>query len=47
LVTSSPYFYIALTAMIIGTQLFLAGFVAEMVARNASERNKYQVEKKI
>jgi len=47
LVTSSPYFYIALTAMIIGTQLFLAGFVAEMVARNASERNKYQVEKTI
>jgi glycosyltransferase involved in cell wall biosynthesis len=47
LVTSSPYFYIALTAMIIGTQLFLAGFVAEMVARNSSERNKYQVEKTI
>jgi len=47
LVTSSPYFYIALTAMIIGTQLFLAGFIAEIIARNSSERNKYQVEKKI
>jgi glycosyltransferase involved in cell wall biosynthesis len=47
LVTSSPYFYIALTAMILGTQLFLAGFIAEIVARNSSERNKYQVEKKI
>ena len=47
LVTSSPYFYIALTAMILGTQLFLAGFLAEIIARNSSERNKYQVEKKI
>ena len=47
LVTSSPYFYIALTAMIIGTQLFLAGFLAEIIARNSSDRNKYQVEKKI
>lgn len=47
LVTNSPYFYIALVAMILGTQLFLTGFVAEIIARNSSERNKYQIEKKI
>ncbi len=47
LITSSPYFYIALTAMIIGTQLFLTGFVAEIVARNSTDRNKYQIEKEI
>jgi glycosyltransferase involved in cell wall biosynthesis len=44
LVTSNPYFYLALTAMIIGTMLFLTGFVAELVSRSASERNKYHVE---
>lgn len=44
LVTNSPYFYIALTCMIMGTQLFLAGFLAELVARNAPSRNKYGVE---
>lgn len=47
LVTSSPYFYIALTSMIIGTQLFLAGFLAELVSRSSPERNKYQIEKKV
>jgi len=47
LVTDSPYFYLALTTMILGTQLFLAGFLGEMIARNSSERNKYQVEKEI
>ncbi|SMO86094.1 Glycosyltransferase involved in cell wall bisynthesis [Saccharicrinis carchari] len=47
LVTTSPYFYIALTSMIIGTQLFLAGFLAELVSRNNTERNKYQIEKKV
>lgn len=47
LVTDSPYFYLALTAMILGTQLFLTGFVAELVSRNSQERNKYQVEKEI
>jgi len=44
LVTSTPYFYLALTSMIIGTQLFLAGFVAELVSRNAAERNDYKLE---
>ena len=47
LVTDSPYFYFAITAMIIGTQLFLAGFVGELVTRNAPERNNYKVEKEI
>jgi len=40
-------FYIALTAMVIGVQLFLAGFIAEMVSRNAYDRNNYQVEKEV
>lgn len=47
LVTSNPYFYIALTCMILGTQLFLAGFVADLVSRSASDRNVYRIEKKI
>ena len=38
-------FYIALTSMIIGVQLFLAGFIAEMISRNTYDRNNYQVEK--
>ena len=44
LVTNSPYFYIALTMMILGTQLFVAGFLGELVSRNAPERNNYQIE---
>ena len=40
-------FYLSLTAMIIGTQLFLAGFLGELISRNAPERNNYQIEKKI
>lgn len=47
LVTESPYFYLALTAMIIGTQLFLAGFVGELISRNAPERNNYKIEKEL
>ena len=47
LVTSSPYFYIALTMMILGTQLFVAGFLGELISRNAPERNNYQIEKTI
>ncbi|MCG8582349.1 MAG: glycosyltransferase family 2 protein [Bacteroidales bacterium] len=47
LVTDSPYFYIALTSMIIGTQLFLAGFLAELVSRNGHERNLYQVSERL
>ena len=45
LVTESPYFYISLTMMILGTQLFLAGFLGELISRNASGRNNYQIEK--
>ena len=44
LVTSSPYFYIALTMMILGTQLFVAGFLGELISRNAPGRNNYQIE---
>jgi glycosyltransferase involved in cell wall biosynthesis len=47
LVTRSPYFYIALTMMILGTQLFVAGFLGELISRNAPERNNYQIEKEI
>ncbi len=47
LVTDQPLFYIALTAMIIGAQLFLAGFVAELVSRSSPERNHYRVAERI
>tara|TARA_B100001964_G_scaffold92956_1_gene104333 strand:- start:635 stop:1582 length:948 start_codon:yes stop_codon:yes gene_type:complete len=40
-------FYIALTSMIIGVQLFLAGFIAEMISRDSYDRNNYQVEKEV
>ena len=43
LVTDSPYFYISLTTMILGTQLFLAGFVGELVVRNSPRRNEYEI----
>ena len=45
LVTNSPYFYIALTMMILGTQLFVAGFLGELISRNAEGRNDYKIEK--
>ena len=44
LVTSSPWFFISLTAMIIGTQMFLAGFIAELISRDSPNRNKYKIE---
>ena len=47
LVTDSPYFYISLTMMILGTLLFLAGFLGELVSRNSPERNHYRVEEEI
>ncbi|MEB0260409.1 MULTISPECIES: glycosyltransferase family 2 protein [unclassified Mucilaginibacter] len=43
-VTENPLFYIALVAMILGSQLFLTGFVAELVSRNSHDRNNYQIE---
>ena len=47
LITSSPWFYIALTTMLIGTQLFLAGFLGDLISRSSSNRNDYQIEKTI
>lgn len=44
LVTDSPYFYIALIMMVIGTQLFLSGFLGEMIARTSPNRNDYKLE---
>jgi hypothetical protein len=43
LVTNSPYFYLALTAMILGTQLFLTGFLGELITRHAPDRNHYEI----
>lgn len=43
LVTDSPYFYLSLTSMILGTQLFLAGFIGELVVRNSQGRNHYEI----
>ena len=47
LITNSPYFYLALTSMLLGTQLFLAGFLGEMITRNSSERNNYKIEEEL
>ena len=45
LITSSPYFYLALVGMLLGTQMFLTGFLGELISRNAQERNNYKIEK--
>jgi glycosyltransferase involved in cell wall biosynthesis len=45
LITDSPWFYIALTTMLIGTQLFLAGFLGDLISRSSQGRNDYQIEK--
>ena len=47
LVTDLPYFYIALTCILLGAQLFLSGFLAEMITRNSADRNNYIIEKEI
>ena len=47
LVTTSPFFYISLTAMIIGSQLFLSGFIGELISRNSPNRNNYKIEQEI
>ena len=47
LVTTSPYFYIALTVMVIGSFLFLTGFLGELVNRNSSDRNNYLIKDKV
>lgn len=45
--TNRPAFYIALAIMVIGMQLFLAGFIAELIGRNSAERNSYLIEEKL
>lgn len=45
--SNRPVFYIALTAMIVGSQLFLAGFLGELIARNSAGRNQYLIEEKL
>jgi hypothetical protein len=45
--TDQPLFYLALVAIVVGSQMFLAGFVAELVGRNAPERNQYLIEKEL
>ena len=47
LVTNTPYFYIALTMMLLGTQMFLSGFVGELISRSNIERNKYHIAEEI
>lgn len=47
LITDISYFYLALTCILLGTQLFLAGFLAEMISRNASERNNYIIDQEL
>lgn len=46
-VTDQPLFYIAMLAVVLGVQLFLAGFLGELINRNSSDRNKYGIDKKI
>lgn len=47
LVTDNPFFYISLTSIVLGTMLFLAGFLGELIARNSGDRNKYHVEERL
>ncbi|MDR0538596.1 MAG: glycosyltransferase family 2 protein [Tannerellaceae bacterium] len=47
LVANSPFFYISLAGMILGTQLFLAGFLGELISRNSPRRNNYQIESEL
>ena len=46
-VTEQPLFYLALLAVVLGFQLFLAGFICEMISRNSSERNTYKIREEI
>ncbi len=47
LITDSPYFFIALTTMVLGTQLFLAGFLGDLISRQNTKRNDYQIAEEI
>jgi hypothetical protein len=44
--TDRPLFYVGIISIVIGTQLFLAGFLGELIARNSSDRNTYLIEEK-
>lgn len=46
-VTEQPLFYLALVAVVLGVMLFLAGFIGELVSRNAVERNRYQIKERV
>lgn len=46
-VTDQPLFYLAMLAIVLGVQLFLAGFLGELIGRNSSDRNKYLIDKNI
>ncbi len=46
-VTNQPLFYISLVALIVGLQLFLAGFLGELITRNSTERNNYKIKSTI
>ncbi len=46
-ITQRPLFFVALTAMIIGSQLFLAGFIGELIARSSPERNSYLIDERL
>ena len=47
LITQRPVFYIALTAMILGTQLFLAGFIGEIFLRNSNNKERYKIKERL
>ena len=47
LVTDSPYFYLSLTMMVLGSMLFLTGFLGELIVRNSPTRNHYEIKEKI
>jgi hypothetical protein len=46
-ITQKPLFFLALTAIIIGVPLFLAGFLGELISRSSSDRNNYQIRQRI
>ena len=46
-VTDQPLFYLAILAVVLGVMLFLAGFICEMISRNSSDRNKYNIKDRI
>jgi hypothetical protein len=45
--TDRPIFYVGIISLVIGTQLFLAGFLGELISRNSAERNNYLIEEKL